>query len=85
MTSTYFRPNWIGEVHHVGVALMAVLGMLLLVGVILTALWTGAAYRTWEPQTGSADDSAPSPKAAALRYMRGVAIALVGDSGLGRS
>ena len=57
---------------------MAVLGMLLLVGVILTALWTGAAYRTWEPQTGSADDSAPSPKAAALRYMRGVAIALVG-------
>ena len=73
--------------HHVGVVLMAVLGFLLLLGAILAVWWGGTAYRTWEPRTvgaaelgdtGQVEDPHPTLKAAGLRYLRGVAVALVG-------
>lgn len=63
---------------------MALLGCLFLLGVALTVRWSGSAYETWEPhQADDADGEGagrrtPSVKAAALRYLRGVAIALVG-------
>ena len=65
---------------------MALLGAFLLIGLLLTVRWSGSAYETWEPGTGggaepgAADASGERPpvKAAALRYLRGVAVALVG-------
>ena len=67
------------------VFLMAVLGLLLVVGVALTSWWGGTAFHTWEP--GQAEDpdrpglalaeaSSLPPRTAALRYLRGVALAL---------
>lgn len=55
--------------------LMAVLGLLLIIGVALTVWWGGRAYEIWKPDS---DLEPPSRKVAALRYLRGVAIALVG-------
>lgn len=55
--------------------LMAVLGVLLLVGIALTARWNGTAYEAWDRE---ADGDPPSVKATALHYLRGVAVALVG-------
>ncbi len=66
--------------------LMAVLGAFLLIGVVLTLWWGGVRYQTWErtPTEGrdhpehSPVDPPPRPlRAAALRYLRGVAVALV--------
>jgi hypothetical protein len=66
--------------------LMAVTGVVLLVGITLTLWWGGATYVTWEPGLGddadrrappSAHDPRPSVRTSALRYLRGVAIALV--------
>lgn len=55
--------------------LMAVMGVLLLVGIALAVRWNGTAYEAWDRE---ADGGPPSVKAAALRYLRGVAVALVG-------
>lgn len=55
--------------------LMAVLGVFLLIGVGLTLWWGGRAYESWGADQ---DAQPPSRKVAALRYLRGVAIALVG-------
>jgi hypothetical protein len=52
--------------------LMAIMGVLLVVGIVLTLRWSDTAYETWEPEAGG------PAKAATLRYLRGVAIALVG-------
>ena len=65
-----------------GVILMSVLGALLLVGVILTLRWGGTPYEPWTPGPagGGAEpgtDRLPL-QTAALGYLRGVAIALVG-------
>ncbi len=63
---------------------MAVMGLLLLVGVVLTLWWGGTAYRPWTPKTGDGADHdnsqtvAPSVRTTVLRYLRGVAVALVG-------
>jgi hypothetical protein len=66
--------------------LMAVMGLLLLVGITLTLRWGGTDYETWEPGLGDVDrstllpahDLRPSVRITVLRYLRGVAIALVG-------
>jgi hypothetical protein len=66
--------------------LMAVMGLVLLIGITLTLWWGGVGYETWEPAPGHADrtsrssapDLRPSVQISALRYLRGVAIALVG-------
>jgi hypothetical protein len=67
--------------------LMTVMGVLLLVGITLTLWWAGTEYETWEPGDGgdavrSDTDLTRAPRPAlgivALRYLRGVAIALVG-------
>ena len=67
--------------------LMAVTGLVLLVGITLTLHWGGTSYETWEPtldddaehtSRSSAPDPRPSVRASVLRYLRGVAIALVG-------
>ncbi len=55
---------------------MVILGVLLLVGITLTIRWGATPYRPWEPEPDS--DANPSPRVAALRYLRGVAVALVG-------
>jgi hypothetical protein len=73
-------------VHHFVMILMAVMGLLLLVGITLTLRWGGTDYETWEPGLGDADrstalpahDLRPSVRITVLRYLRGVAIALVG-------
>ena len=66
---------------------MVVLGVMLLLGLAITIRWGGTDYEPWEPEAvdgqgpenlGESGDRAPSVKAAALRYLRGVAIALVG-------
>jgi len=66
---------------------MTVSGFVLLVGVTLTLWWGGTSYQTWEPRVGDAasrrarlspDDDGPSVHTSLLRYLRGVAIALVG-------
>lgn len=69
--------------HNGRVLLMALLGLLLLVGVTLTLRWGATTYHPWEP--GRTDEQEPSGsgtpalsvQGAALRYLRGVAIALV--------
>jgi hypothetical protein len=67
--------------------LMAVTCLVLLVGITLTLRWGGTSYQTWEPALddgadrtprASEDDLRPSVRTSALRYMRGVAIAVVG-------
>jgi hypothetical protein len=67
--------------------LMAVTGLVLLVGITLTLHWGGTSYETWEPaldddaehtSRSSAPHPRPSVRASVLRYLRGVAIALVG-------
>lgn len=66
--------------------LMAVTGLVLLVGITLTLRWGGTSYEAWEPTLDEADrtsrSSAPDPRPSiqtcVLRYLRGVAIALVG-------
>ncbi len=57
---------------------MLVLGLLLVVGIVVTIWWGGTAYEPWEPAAMEGPESPPSPKAAILRYLRGVGIALVG-------
>ena len=66
--------------------LMAITGLVLLIGIILTLWWGGIGYETWEPALDDADrtsrssaaDLRPSVQTSALRYLRGIAIALVG-------
>jgi hypothetical protein len=67
--------------------LMTVSGFVLLVGVTLTLWWGGTSYEAWEPRVGdtasrraqlSPHDGGPSVRTSLLRYLRGVAIALVG-------
>jgi hypothetical protein len=66
--------------------LMAVTGLVLVAGIVLTLWWGGTGYETWEPRPdgaegtsgSSAPDRRPSVQTSALRYLRGVAIALVG-------
>ena len=57
-------------------ALMVGLGVVLLVGVALTLRWGATPYRRWPP----GDEAAPAPsvRVAAVRYLRGLAVALVG-------
>lgn len=72
--------------HDTDVALMTLLGVVLLGGIALTLWWGGVGYATWEPPMGA--DGAlngpgpgiviPSMRTVALRYLRGVAIAVVG-------
>jgi hypothetical protein len=63
---------------------MAVLGLVLLVGVVLTLWWGATAYRSWKPETGDGADhdnahtDGESVRTTVLRYLRGVAVALVG-------
>lgn len=57
--------------------LMGVLGALLVVGLVLTILWGGLAHQGWEPEPGPAGSRA-SDRTVAARYLRGVAVALVG-------
>ncbi len=56
--------------------LMGVMGLLLVVGVALSLRWAGTGYETWDPGP-AADDLDPSLRTMALRYVRGVAVALV--------
>src|SRR4051794_24681106 len=67
--------------------LMAVVGGVLVGGVALTLLWGEVRYVTWEPATGSdgslysgdTNAAAVQPvRTVARRYLRGVAIAVVG-------
>jgi hypothetical protein len=72
--------------HHGSVAVMAVVGGVCVVGLALTLLWSGIGYRTWGPDgadggphAGPPDAAdAPTAGSAARRYLRGVAVALVG-------
>jgi hypothetical protein len=71
--------------------LMAVTGVVLVAGIVLTLWWGGTGYETWEPRPdgaeGTSGSSAPGRRASvhnnALRYLRGVAIALVGGFWVG--
>jgi len=67
--------------------LMAVMGVLLLVGLILTVWWGGIGYRSfrsWSLVSPGGDAATEpggertAPRQAAVRYLRGVAVALVG-------
>jgi len=70
------------------VILMWVLGVMLVVGLVLTLRWGGTAYQAWAPETtrdvarsdeGGDDGAPPLPvRMATVLYLRGVAIALVG-------
>ena len=62
--------------HHEAMILMGVMGLLLVVGVTLTLWWAGTGYETWDPDPSPAD-LRPSLRTTALRYLRGVAVALV--------
>jgi hypothetical protein len=62
--------------------LMAVIGIVLVVGIALTLWWGGTSYETWVPELDDADrvsitDVRPPVRTTVLRYLRGVAIALV--------
>lgn len=72
--------------HNGRVFLMAVLGMLFLVGVAVTLWWGGTPYQPWEAghsedrrgvERGPEEAAPPSLQAAALTYLRSVAVALV--------
>ncbi len=58
--------------------LMVVLGLLLVVGLVVTIWWGGTTYQPWVPAGTDDPDQRPSPKTAALRYLRGVGVAVVG-------
>ena len=66
--------------------LMVVTGCLLVVGTTITLWWARTDYTTWEPREGDQaggdsdlSDARPPPlRVIVLRYLRGVAIALVG-------
>jgi hypothetical protein len=70
--------------HSVAVMLMTAMGVLLVIGVVVTLSWGGIAYRQWEPRSDDrsdrvdTDNSPASVRITVLRYMRGVAVALVG-------
>ena len=74
----------IGERHDEAVILMAVLGLMLVVGIVVTLWWGGIAYRLWDPLSvddidhGETDNVPPLVRTTVLRYVRGVAVALVG-------
>ncbi len=66
---------------------MWILGLLLVVGLVLTVRWGGTGYQAWAPEpardgdgTRNGDSGAPlsSVRLATLRYLRGVGITLVG-------
>jgi hypothetical protein len=57
---------------------MVVLGVLLVVGIVLTIWWGGTTYEPWEPAGSDDPDHRPSLTSSALRYLRGVGVALVG-------
>ena len=58
---------------------MLVLGLLLVVGIVVTIWWGGTAYEPWAPTGADGSPDTPlSPKVAVLRYGRGVGVALVG-------
>jgi hypothetical protein len=66
-------------------ALMWLMGALLVVGLIVTLAWGGSPYEAWRPteqggEGGStpAAHETPTVVAASRRYLRGVAVALVG-------
>jgi hypothetical protein len=70
-------------VHDVAVILMTVMGLLLLVGLVLTLWWGGIGYRRWQPGIRGGDRVDPatlplSVRTTVLGYLRGLAIALVG-------
>lgn len=59
--------------------LIGILGLLLLVGVALTLRWGGDRYTPLDPAGGEHHPTdTPSARAVAVRYLRGVAVALVG-------
>jgi hypothetical protein len=69
------------------VVLMILVGLALVVGIWLTLSWGGSRYASWDPGEGThrvadrldADkDVVPSVRVVTLRYLRGVAIGLVG-------
>ena len=74
------------EVHYVVMILMGVTGCLLVLGTTVTLWWARTDYEAWEPgyADGAASGTDLTPahrvplRVAALRYLRGVAIALVG-------
>ena len=64
---------------------MAIMGGLLLAGLVATVRWGAAAYRPWPPAPADSDATdegetyqRPSVRTSALRYLRGVAVALAG-------
>lgn len=67
-------------------ALMGLMGALLVVGVVATVAWGGSPYQRWHPakegrrdrEPTSTADAVPSVVEASQRYLRGVAVALVG-------
>jgi hypothetical protein len=73
-----------------GVMLMATMGALLATGLVLTLRWNATPYRPWAFPAGAPGESVreagagedreerPSARAVALRYLRGVGVALVG-------
>jgi hypothetical protein len=64
--------------------LMAATGVVLFVGLVLTLWWGGTGYETWEPagrdgqRTPDASGRDGGASSVQLRYLRGVAIAVVG-------
>ena len=59
--------------------LMTAMGLLLLAGVALALAWGATPYQSWEPAGAHARDPAPPPvSVSAKRYVRGVAVGLVG-------
>jgi hypothetical protein len=66
--------------------LMAVTGLVLVAGMVLTLWWRGTGYETWGPPAHGTDGTPgpsaaelrPSVRTSALRYLREAAIALVG-------
>ena len=55
--------------------LMAALVVVLVAGVALALWWGGTAYQRWDPQPGSEH---PTARTVAVRYVRGVALAVTG-------
>ena len=72
--------------------LMALTGVVLLVGIALTLAWGATSYAPWDPAPGDDPDPRPgapgqvrrpSVRTSALRYLRGVAVALVAGAWAG--